>query len=150
MSMGRRKGNEGDAVSLFPFMSILVCLIGSLTLMITIQMSGQANSEQSQEEIERYRKYTELKAVMEQDQAELESLKRLLAQAEKAHEEILEAIRAHDPDATRKLVLAHLQDFEKRIRRYLQSREGGDGRPASRASRGTAPVERVERLRRTS
>ncbi|OHB83172.1 MAG: hypothetical protein A2V98_16020 [Planctomycetes bacterium RBG_16_64_12] len=86
--MGRRKGNEGDAVSLFPFMSILVCLIGSLTLMITIQMSGQANSEQSQEEIERYRKYTELKAVMEQDQAELESLKRLLAQAEKAHEEI--------------------------------------------------------------
>jgi len=69
---------------------------------------------------------------------------------QKAHEEILEAIRAHDPDATRKLVLAHLQDFEKRIRRYLQSREGGDGRPASRASRGTAPVERVERLRRTS
>lgn len=69
---------------------------------------------------------------------------------QKAHEEILEAIRAHDPDATRKLVLVHLQDFEKRIRRYLQSREGGDGRPASRASAGAARSDRVERLRRTS
>ena len=69
---------------------------------------------------------------------------------QKAHEEILEAIRAHDPDATRKLVLAHLQDFEKRIRRYLQSRKGGDGRPASRAPQSPARPERVERLRRTS
>jgi hypothetical protein len=29
-----RKKSDGDSVSLFPFMSILVCLIGSLTLMI--------------------------------------------------------------------------------------------------------------------
>lgn len=69
---------------------------------------------------------------------------------QKAHEEILDAIRAHDPDATRKLVLAHLQDFEKRIRRYLQSRELGDDRPAPPASRRAARPERVERLRRSS
>jgi hypothetical protein len=85
--MARRR-NERESVSLFPFMSILVCLIGSLTLMIAIQMGGQANSEQSQEEIERYQKYTELKALLEHDQAELESLKRLLADAERAHEEV--------------------------------------------------------------
>ncbi len=85
--MGRRK-NEGETISLFPFMSILVCLIGSLTLMIAIQLGGQANSEQSKEEIERYEKYTELKAMMEQNQAELESLKKLLSDAERAQAEI--------------------------------------------------------------
>jgi DNA-binding FadR family transcriptional regulator len=42
---------------------------------------------------------------------------------QKAHEEILEAIRAHDPEAARSLMLAHLQDFEKRLRRWLATQE---------------------------
>jgi GntR family transcriptional regulator, transcriptional repressor for pyruvate dehydrogenase complex len=42
---------------------------------------------------------------------------------QKAHEEILEAIAAHDADAARKLMLAHLQDFEKRLRRWLQTQD---------------------------
>lgn len=36
--MARRRNNNGDAVSLFPFMSILACLIGILTLMISVSM----------------------------------------------------------------------------------------------------------------
>jgi hypothetical protein len=85
--MARRK-NEGEGISLFPFMSILVCLIGSLTLMIAIQLGGQVSSEQSQEDIERYQKYTEVKTLLEHDEAELESLKQLLAAAEKAREDV--------------------------------------------------------------
>ncbi len=85
--MARHK-NEGEGISLFPFMSILVCLIGSLTLMIAIQLGGQVSSEQSEEDIERYQKYTEIKALLEHDQAELESLKRLLAAADKAREDV--------------------------------------------------------------
>jgi hypothetical protein len=104
--MGRRK-NEGEGISLFPFMSILVCLIGSLTLMIAIQLGGQANSEQSQEDIERYQKYTELKALLEQDQTELESLKKLLADAEKAHEEV--RLAAEEAAALEKKQKADLQ-----------------------------------------
>ncbi|MGH2379105.1 MAG: FadR/GntR family transcriptional regulator, partial [Candidatus Limnocylindria bacterium] len=69
---------------------------------------------------------------------------------QKAHDEILEAIRAHDPDATRRLVLAHLQDFEKRIRRYLQSKGTGEGRSAARIPQRGARNDRPERLRRTS
>jgi DNA-binding GntR family transcriptional regulator len=69
---------------------------------------------------------------------------------QKAHEDILEAIRARDPDATRKLTIAHLQDFEKRIRRYLQSKEGSDGRSAGRIPSRASRIDRVERLRRTS
>ena len=40
-----------------------------------------------------------------------------------AHEEILDAIRSHDPEASRRLMLAHLQDFEKRLRRWLATQE---------------------------
>ena len=81
--MARRKSGDGDNVSLFPFMSILVCLIGSLTLMIAALMAGQMNTEQSQETIERYQRYSELKADIEADKTELESLKKLLADAER-------------------------------------------------------------------
>ena len=46
------------------------------------------------------------------------------------HDEILDAIRAHDPDATRKLMQDHLLDFERRIRAYLQSKESAATAPA--------------------
>ena len=42
---------------------------------------------------------------------------------QKAHEKILDAIRSHDPEASRRLMLAHLQDFEKRLRRWLATQE---------------------------
>ena len=42
---------------------------------------------------------------------------------QRAHEEILDAIRSHDPEAARQIMLAHLQDFEKRLRRWLQTQE---------------------------
>jgi DNA-binding FadR family transcriptional regulator len=42
---------------------------------------------------------------------------------QKAHEEILDAIKSHDPEAARKLMLEHLQDFEKRLRRWLATQE---------------------------
>jgi DNA-binding FadR family transcriptional regulator len=45
---------------------------------------------------------------------------------QKAHEEILDAIRSHDPEAARSLMLAHLQDFEKRLRRWLATQEHAD------------------------
>lgn len=49
---------------------------------------------------------------------------------QKWHEDIVEAIRARDPDATRELMRDHLLDFEKRIREYLQSADApADGRP---------------------
>lgn len=45
---------------------------------------------------------------------------------QRAHEEILDAIRSHDPEAARSLMLAHLQDFEKRLRRWLATKEPSD------------------------
>jgi GntR family transcriptional regulator, transcriptional repressor for pyruvate dehydrogenase complex len=56
---------------------------------------------------------------------------------QKAHEEILDAIRSHDPEAARSLMLAHLQDFEKRLRRWLATQEHADivGRARRRPAR---------------
>ena len=90
--MGRRESSDGDGVSLFPFMSILVCLIGSLTLMIAALMIISMNSQQSPEVIERYQKYSELEANQQQDVEELERLKLLLAQAEKLSAETKRAL----------------------------------------------------------
>jgi DNA-binding FadR family transcriptional regulator len=41
---------------------------------------------------------------------------------QKAHEEIIEAVRRHDPEGAREIMLVHLSDFEKRLRRRLAER----------------------------
>jgi GntR family transcriptional regulator, transcriptional repressor for pyruvate dehydrogenase complex len=58
---------------------------------------------------------------------------------QKWHEEILEAIRAHDADGSRKLMQDHLQDFEKRVRAYLQAKEDA-GVPATEGAGGAVTV----------
>ena len=44
---------------------------------------------------------------------------------QKAHEEIVEAVRRHDPEGAREIMLTHLNDFEKRLRRSLSTRSDG-------------------------
>jgi GntR family transcriptional repressor for pyruvate dehydrogenase complex len=60
---------------------------------------------------------------------------------QKWHEDILDAIRQHDAEATGKLMQEHLLDFERRIRTYLQSQP--DGRGASKAPPRSARIDRV-------
>ena len=51
--MARRRNNNEEAVSLFPFMSILACLIGILTLMISLSMQMKQNETQGSTEQEK-------------------------------------------------------------------------------------------------
>jgi DNA-binding FadR family transcriptional regulator len=60
---------------------------------------------------------------------------------QKAHEELVEAVRRHDPEGAREVMVAHLVDFEKRLRRSLSDRS-----ESTRAS--TAPSPRLVRARR--
>lgn len=54
---------------------------------------------------------------------------------QKAHEEIVEAVRRHDPDGARDIMLNHLADFEKRLRRSLATRSDGAAAPTPTAPR---------------
>lgn len=54
---------------------------------------------------------------------------------QKAHEELIEAVRRHDPEGARDVMLTHLADFEKRLRRSLASRIEGSGTVSLAAQR---------------
>ena len=51
--MAKRRGNNDEPVSLFPFMSILACLIGILTLMISVSMKVKENENEGRTEEEK-------------------------------------------------------------------------------------------------
>jgi hypothetical protein len=51
--VARRRNNNEEAVSLFPFMSILACLIGILTLMISVSMQAKQAETQGRTEEEK-------------------------------------------------------------------------------------------------
>jgi uncharacterized protein YlxW (UPF0749 family) len=102
-----RRKSSGDTMSLFPFMSILVCLIGSLTLMITLMMATQANSDQSEDEVDRYREYTELEADIAAAQSELKDLDDLMQNARALQDQVRKALA--EVSATEKQQAEHLQ-----------------------------------------
>ena len=52
---------------------------------------------------------------------------------QKAHEEIVEAVRRHDPEGAREIMVDHMADFERRLRRSLATRTDAAA-PASLAS----------------
>lgn len=72
--MGRKKRDE-EGVSLFPFMSILACLIGILTLMISVSMAAKQQKEGlTQEEFERAKENDRLKKQVAQMAAEIKKI----------------------------------------------------------------------------
>ena len=70
--MAKRRSSEGGEVSLFPFLSILACLIGALVLMIVVLVMAQVGKAEgrSAEEIKRAQDYIQMK----KDIAEREKL----------------------------------------------------------------------------
>jgi chaperonin cofactor prefoldin len=74
--MAKRRKNDGGGVSLFPFMSILACLIGILTLMISVSMKAKEmdQEERTEEEMARAIANRELKKKIEEVTKEKENL----------------------------------------------------------------------------
>lgn len=80
--MGRKKKDSEETVSLFPFLSILACVIGVLTLMITAmalsQMDQQDDAWKRVEEFEKdQEQITEKQQELEQIQSQVEDLSKL-------------------------------------------------------------------------
>lgn len=78
--MARRVSNAGGGVSLFPFLSILACLIGILTLMIsvTIVVKSSGPTDRDKEELRRAREYQTLLDRQRKVQKEIADLKNQL------------------------------------------------------------------------
>ena len=71
--------SEKGEVSLFPFMSILACLIGILTLLIALSMAiNQQKEGMTQEEVDRAQQYKSLEFLVKKKRDELELAKKNL------------------------------------------------------------------------
>ena len=91
--MSRRQSNAaGAGVSLFPFLSILACLIGILTMMIQIisQTQNQPESERDPAELARAKEHQQLRADIRKQQAEIESARVMLMERNAALVELSE------------------------------------------------------------
>lgn len=87
----RRESAEGE-VSLFPFLSILACLIGALVLMIVVLVIAQVGKAEgrSAEEIRRAQDYLKMKKEIQERKEQDVVLKEKLAVLEKLQKELEE------------------------------------------------------------
>lgn len=78
--MARRAKDSGGSVNLFPFLSILICIIGCLTLIIVVINLIAMNKEEGKtpEEVERAREFVMLKKEQEKERKELDKLRQLI------------------------------------------------------------------------
>lgn len=102
--MARRAKEQGDILSLFPFLSILTCLIGTLTMLIALLAMQQVNKtevdaakikESEQERIiaeTRLRDYKALKDKIQKDKLSISAVKKLLKELEDKRKTLLEEL----------------------------------------------------------
>lgn len=78
--MAKRRKDSGASVNLFPFLSILVCIIGCLTLIIVVLNLISMNKSEGQlpEEVERAKEFQVLKKEQEEDQKKYDELRALI------------------------------------------------------------------------
>ncbi|MCG8600506.1 MAG: hypothetical protein MI807_10225 [Verrucomicrobiales bacterium] len=109
--MARRNNDDGASVNLFPFLSILVCIIGCLTLIIVVvNLIAMGKGEgRTPEEVERAREYLLIKAEKEELQEKQDKLKidieNLIQKSEKT-------IAARDKLALLKEMLNNQEEIE--------------------------------------
>jgi hypothetical protein len=107
--MGRRKSRNENGVSLFSFMSILACLIGILTVMISVSMQVQQMEQEGQTEEELARKL-ENRDLKKKAIKQEEEINELNQQLEKENKTVAELQKIKD----KKIVLTiALKELEK-------------------------------------
>jgi hypothetical protein len=77
--MGKRQSSDDEGVDLFPFMSILACLIGILTLMISVMSQVKEMEDRNKLTPEEY----DLAVVYRDLKIEIEKLRKLVAEMDK-------------------------------------------------------------------
>ena len=110
--MAKRARDEGGGVSLFPFLSILICIIGCLTLIIVIiNLVAMSQGEgRTSEEVERAREYMLVKKEKEEKQAEQDKLRQLI---ENLIQQNKDSLAARDKLTRLKEMLENQEEIDK-------------------------------------
>jgi len=108
--MAQRRESSGDEVSLFPFLSILACLIGALVLIIVVLVVAQAGKAEGRtpDEIRMAQDFQRMKKELEERKKLDVILKEKLAELEKLQKQI-------DETQQRYIKLRKLLDSSKEI-----------------------------------
>ena len=90
--MAKRRSSSGDEVSLFPFLSILACLIGALVIIIVVLVVAQTDRIEGRapEEIKMAQEVLNIKKELEEREKEKAKLDEKLAELKKVEEEVEE------------------------------------------------------------
>jgi hypothetical protein len=90
--MAQRRGSSGGEVSLFPFLSILACLIGALVLIIVVLVLAQADKADGRtaEEIKMAQDYLRMQKEIEERKKQDVTLKEKVEELKKLQEELKE------------------------------------------------------------
>lgn len=88
--MAKRRSSSGDEVSLFPFLSILACLIGALVIIIVVLVVAQTEriDGRAPEEIKMAQEVLNIKKELEKREEEKAKLDEKLAELKKVEEEV--------------------------------------------------------------
>ncbi len=89
--MARRAKDNGGSVNLFPFLSILICIIGCLTLIIVVinLIAMNKGEGKTPDEVERAREYVALQKEQEEKRKEADKLRQLIEQLIQQNRDIL-------------------------------------------------------------
>lgn len=110
--MAKRARDTGGGVNLFPFLSILICIIGCLTLIIVvINLIAMSKGEgRTSEEVERAREFVLLEKEKEEKQRDQDKLRQLIENLIQQNKDI---ITARDKLVTLKKMLENQEDIDK-------------------------------------
>lgn len=110
--MAKRARDSGGSINLFPFLSILICIIGCLTLIIVVMnlIAMSKGEGRTSEEVERAREYVLLQKEREEKQQEQDKLRQLIENLIQQNKDVL---TARDKLAMLKTMLENQEDIDK-------------------------------------
>lgn len=110
--MAKRAKSSGGSVNLFPFLSILICIIGCLTLIIVVinLIAMNKGEGKTPDEVERAREYMAVKQAQEKEREELDKLRQLIENLIQQNREIL---ASRDKLVTLKKMLENQEEIDK-------------------------------------
>lgn len=114
--MASKRKDAGMQINLFPFLSVVVCIIGCLTLIIVvmnIMSMSKAKEGREPEEVERAKEFQVLKKQEEEDQKKYDDLRKLVDSLTRLNQDLL----------AKRQKLTMLQDMSESAEKIDASRE---------------------------